>query len=432
MKMCHLAQLGAVMLLLSACVTTNNVPSDCTGARAHTDECESLIKMATYGKQAAGFADQEDYDQAIHYYEKAAELALQFKPELYMEYTLNQALYAREKSKGTNVVHGLKGALAIMQQAVPYLEKIKNNKLRAHFYNQLGSTLDELADVEDNEKWSKGAIDAFKAAISNIDQADDPSLWADLHHSLGISYSSLYYLDRDIGNLALSQIAFNEASKSYSEKDNLERWGMSVNAIADIDAMQAFNTKDRKAVQRAINGYSSVITRLKNTKKFKYTYATSLHNLGILLQEVGKWEKKKDYLEKSYGYFDKAMDIYSEEKDLMAWISAQSNQARSVYLVALQTEDKEDFQKAARLFKNAIDNLPHDKAPIIWAKLHRRLGYVYSSYGEVFKDTAGIEYAIHYYKTALGVYEKAGYLKEGARLHQLINQSKLMQHEIPK
>jgi tetratricopeptide (TPR) repeat protein len=72
----------------------------------------------------------------------------------------------------------------------------------------------------------------------------------------------------------------------------------------------------------------------------------------------------------------------------------------------LQTEEKDDFQKAARLFKNAIDNLPHDKAPIIWAKLHRRLGYVYSSYGEVFKDTAGIEYAIHYYKTALEVMRK--------------------------
>ncbi|WP_417841596.1 hypothetical protein [Terasakiella sp.] len=418
-----------VVITFSGCVTNNNLPSDCKGARAHTEECENLVRMVVYGKKAAQFADQKQYEPAIDYYKKAAQLALAFKPELYMEYKLNQVLYIREKSKDTNVVYGLKNALSVLQQVVPDLEKIKNAKTRAHFYNQLGATLSDLSDVEDDIKWAQGATSAFKAALDQIDQAEHPQLWANLHHSLGVSYSSLYYLDRDIANLTLAKMAFQEASQAYSQEKNLERWAMSINAIADIEAMQAIENMTEKQVKKATDAYLLVLDRLKDTDLY-YTLATSLHNLGILVQEVGKAQKNIDFLNQSIGYFDKSMDFYNKSRDLMPWVSAQSHQARSMKLKAQLTGKKADFEEAVSLYRNAIETLPKDKAPIIWAKLHRQLGYVYSSYGEQLSDPNGFEYAIGLYEAALTVYQRADNKTEEDRLLRLIERSKLSMLEL--
>lgn len=400
--------------------TGMELPQDCTGSKAQSQECVQMMSMASYVEQAKGQAADGQYEAAIKTMDKAIKIARKFPAGLYVEYVIDQAFYAEKWATGIKGEKGLDQALAILNRAIPYLARVDEISTKVRFYNRVSALNMALAEIRKDVFYVEAALENFYHIIEIIEKEANPIYWADVHYNLGLAHASLYGITKDSSQLLLGKTSLLEAFELYDKKTTLIRWAMTVSAMADNDAEAAKAYKRDDLLKSAFNGYEAVIKSL-DPKVHQEQLSTAYHNSGLLYMSRGRKTENINDLKQAYSLFERATDLFDEQGRYFEWVRAYSNQAWSLFYVAELTEEDAYFKNAISMVENILEYFPQHKSPRLWAVLVSQRGDIQRGFAVKLRDTDLLKEARQSYKVAIKVYEEQGNQAKAEELGESIS-----------
>lgn len=284
-------------------------------------------------------------------------------------------------------------AITAIKQAGKGFEKANDWKMYVTCQNQMGEYLIRVGKLDDAL-----AICQKMSAYIGEKQGKDSKLQADM-----LNVTGEVYMNRGQNDLALEN--FQKALKIYKTlKDNAEEascysnlglvyWNTNNQALAEEYHIKALN------LRKSIFGNKHL------------EVAASYNDLGLIYNNSDP--------DKAYNYYEKALEIYTRERQQIRVANAYNNMAIIKQNQRIYPEALDFFDQALQIRKK------------IYNENHPNVAFVYTNIGRVYAEQDKIEKALDYQGKALNIYQKnyGGKHPEIANIYNLIGSVFMKQND---
>jgi tetratricopeptide (TPR) repeat protein len=314
---------------------------------------------------------QDDYTQAIWYYEKAIEIRQKTifsnHPDLAYSYN-NIGLVYSDMGECSKPLSYYRKALQIQQEILP-----TNHPDLAISFTNIGSM------YVDTGEYSK-ALTFYEKAVE-IQQKVLPSN----HPDLATAYNNIGIVYETIGQYS-SALSFNNKSLEIRQKTLPPNHPLLANSYRSIGAVY----KNTGNYSKALSCYEKAFEIQEKILPPNHPdLATTFSNIGLVYLNMGEYLKARSFYEKAFQIFQKVFP--SNHPDL----------ASCAHNIGATYDETEECSKALSFYEKAFEIFENVLPPN-----YPSLATSCNSIGRVYAKTGQYSKALSYYQKALKTFEK--------------------------
>jgi CHAT domain-containing protein/tetratricopeptide (TPR) repeat protein len=273
---------------------------------------------------------------------------------------------------------------------------IPRHQLRATMRVVLANAYDDLGADGPPEHLDR-SIAAYEQALTDIDTALLPTLWAETQNNLGFAYWRRQAGDRS-ENIAQAISAYQNALTVYDRETSPEEWATLQNNLANayIDWPQGDR---RENLERAIAAYEAALA-IHTRDTYPVDWSMLQNNLGSAYHERIAGDRA-DNIEQAIAAYEAALKERLPTTSPREWAVTQDNLGNA-YQDRVKGARADNIDRAIAHHEAALTHLAADDTPFEWATAQNNLGVSYEA--RINGDwEENLERAIVAYEAALSV-----------------------------
>lgn len=303
--------------------------------------------------------------------------------------------------------------IVLYQNALSLVDRASNPILWASLNNDLANHFLMSPDGDRGENVER-AIDAFKQALTVKTRDDMPVEWARTMHNLAIAYTM--GVRGSIGENWEKAIACCEEALHVRTRESmpLER------ARTMLFLGAAYSNRIRgdhsENLEKALEAYEQVLeimTRERNPEDWSVT----MHDLATVYKKRVHRDRAEN-LEKAINLHQQALEVVTQKSEPLFW-AASMYDLGTTYTVRIRGNPAENLEKALELHQQALEVMTRESRPQDWGRNVHALATIYQLRVRGDREE-NLEKAIALYRQALEVIRRETLPEEWAQvLHQL-------------
>jgi tetratricopeptide (TPR) repeat protein len=278
----------------------------------------------------------------------------------------------------------LEEASELFSSALATFDKNSHRERWAQVQLNLGSVLGDIGEMEEGTERLESSIAAYEKAQEVLSREYDPKGWAAIQNNIA---TILVALGIRLGDSALIRRAIThlEESLEIRVKDHLPKdwattqdnlciaWG----SLGGLEGSAEFLKNAAAAAREALK------VRTLTEMPFDWAHtqtnlATTLVNLGLYYVQMGNEAEATDYLQEGVAAGTATLEVYSRERDPMAWAKTQELLGRALHALGEHSNDDERLRASAAAFRSALEVFGRSRMGLQieeeLARVTRRLG----------------------------------------------------------
>ncbi len=240
-------------------------------------------------------------------------------------------------------------------------------------------------------------VQLCQQALSLIEHASQPKLWAALQNKLANSLAQTPMGDR-AENIERAIHHYTLALEVRTRQAFLADWAMTQNNLAN--AYYSRIRGDRaENIERAIQHYSQAL-EVRTRQATPADWAMTQNNLANAYSDRIRGDQAEN-IERAILHYSQALEVYTRQADPKRWAGIQNNLA-TAYRNRIRGDRAENIERAIHYYTQALEVRTRQTDPERWAMTQNNLATTYLNRirGERAKN---IEFAIHHYMLTLEV-----------------------------
>ena len=184
-----------------------------------------------------------------------------------------------------------------------------------------------------------------------------------------------------------------------------------------------FSSNILESAREALEG--SLTDEYRNAEPF--AWAEAQNSLGNILAAQGQQQRDAGLFEKAIECFNKALEVFDQEKFPSDWAATQYNLGTAKQALGRQLGDSKLLKASIDAYTNALLVWSRKETPEEWASAMHQLGATFHAHSKLLKGNRTFQKAVVAYKNALAVLDADNHAFElvathnncGAALHHL-------------
>ncbi|WP_315718633.1 MULTISPECIES: tetratricopeptide repeat protein [unclassified Bradyrhizobium] len=306
------------------------------------------------------------------------------------------------------------GDNAALLSAIECFQRLITPALRARVpldwgmtQDSLGAALQTLGERERGTSRLEEAVIAYRAALEERTRGRVPLDWASSQNNLGMGLATLGTAlltlgERESGTLRLEEAvgAFREALEERTQKQDPLGWAMTQNnlsvALSTLDRLEGGTSRLEEAVA-ASRAAQEEMTRAR----VPLYWAMTQNNLGIALHLLGERENGTLRLEEAIIAYRAALEEWTRERVPLDWALTQYNLGIALWMLGERESGTSRIEEAVIAYRAALEERIRERVPLDWAATQYNLGLALKVIGERESGTSRLQEAVCAFRAAL-------------------------------
>jgi tetratricopeptide (TPR) repeat protein len=246
------------------------------------------------------------------------------------------------------------------------------------------------------------AMEGYRVALPVWESLEMDIDWASANGNFGVQLLELGGLENDYSILIESEMTIRRSLEILTKENATASWAMAkmnlANALSGLDERSA----SAKRQTEALECYQEVL-EVYTRDKYPMRWGMAQHNRANSLRMIGIDEGNVPTMRKSVDVYRLALEERTRDRVPMEWARTHNNLGDTLMALAEMEGNPSLYGEAEQAFRLALEVRTFEALPMNWAVTMHNLGVVLTMVGQHTSDTKQLIEAIEIFKSALKV-----------------------------